>query len=71
MLFRSEQAQIARLRDLRATRPPVDKKLDALEQAAKGSDNLIPKILDACEALATVGEISARLRQVFGEYRES
>jgi methylmalonyl-CoA mutase N-terminal domain/subunit len=66
-----EQAQIARLRDLRATRPPVDKKLDALEQAAKGSENLIPKILDACEALATVGEISTRLRQVFGEYRES
>jgi methylmalonyl-CoA mutase, N-terminal domain len=65
-----EQTQIARLRELRAKRPPVERKLDALEQAARGSDNLMPKILDACEAYATVGEISARLRQVFGEYRE-
>jgi methylmalonyl-CoA mutase N-terminal domain/subunit len=31
---------------------------------------LMPRILAACEALATVGEISDRLRQVFGEYRE-
>jgi methylmalonyl-CoA mutase N-terminal domain/subunit len=66
-----EQTQIARLRELRATRPPVEKKLDALEEAARGSDNLMPKILDACEAYATVGEISTRLRKVFGEYRES
>jgi methylmalonyl-CoA mutase N-terminal domain/subunit len=65
-----EQTQIARLRELRATRPPVEKQLDALEQAARASDNLMPKILDVCEAYATVGEISARLRQVFGEYRE-
>jgi methylmalonyl-CoA mutase N-terminal domain/subunit len=65
-----EHTQIARLRELRATRPPVDQKLEALEQAARGSENLMPKILDACEALATVGEISTRLRKVFGEYRE-
>jgi methylmalonyl-CoA mutase N-terminal domain/subunit len=66
-----EKTQIARLRDLRATRPPVDQKLDELEQAARGSDNLMPKILDACEGYATVGEISNRLRKVFGEYREA
>jgi methylmalonyl-CoA mutase N-terminal domain/subunit len=66
-----EQTQITRLRELRATRPPVDRKLDALEQSARGSENLMPKILDACEAHATVGEISTRLRKVFGEYRES
>ncbi|HVO99798.1 MAG TPA: methylmalonyl-CoA mutase family protein [Bryobacteraceae bacterium] len=66
-----EQAQIARLRELRAIRPPVEEKLNALEQAARGSDNLMPKILDACAAMATVGEISNRLRLVFGEYRES
>ncbi len=65
-----EKTQIARLRDLRATRPPVDEKLDALEQAARGSENLMPRILDACEAYATVGEISNCLRKVFGEYRE-
>jgi methylmalonyl-CoA mutase, N-terminal domain len=46
----------------------VEQRLEALEQAARGSENLMPKILDACEALATVGEISDRLRQVFGEY---
>ncbi len=66
-----EKTQIARLRELRATRPPVDQKLDALEQAARGSDNLMPKILDACEGYATVGEISNRLRKVFGEYKET
>jgi methylmalonyl-CoA mutase N-terminal domain/subunit len=64
-----EQTQVARLRDLRATRPAQN--LDALETAARGPDNLIPKILDACESYATVGEISNRLRRVFGEYREN
>ncbi len=64
-----EQSQIARLRELRAHRPVQS--LDALEQAARGSDNLIPKILDACASYATVGEISTRLRKVFGEYKES
>ena len=46
-------------------------KLDALEQAARGSENLMPRILAACEGYATVGEISNRLRKVFGEYRET
>jgi methylmalonyl-CoA mutase N-terminal domain/subunit len=64
-----EQSQIARLRELRAHRSVQS--LDALEQAARGSDNLIPKILDACASYATVGEISTRLRKVFGEYKES
>ncbi len=66
-----ERTQIERLRELRATRPPVDQKLDSLEQAARGSDNLMPKILEACQGYATVGEISQRLRNVFGEYREA
>jgi methylmalonyl-CoA mutase N-terminal domain/subunit len=65
-----ERTQVERLRELRATRPPVGDKLDALEEAARGSDNLMPKILDACEGYATVGEISNRLRKVFGEYKE-
>ncbi|HEY6342063.1 MAG TPA: methylmalonyl-CoA mutase family protein [Bryobacteraceae bacterium] len=65
-----EHKQIERLREVRASRDAavVQQRLDALEQAARGSDNLMPKILDACEALATVGEISDRLRKVFGEY---
>ena len=44
--------------------------LNALETAARGPENLMPRILAACEAWATVGEISDRLRNVFGEYRE-
>jgi methylmalonyl-CoA mutase, N-terminal domain len=66
-----EKTQIARLHELRAMRPPVEEKLDALEQAARGSENLMPRILDACQGYATVGEISNRLRKVFGEYREN
>jgi methylmalonyl-CoA mutase, N-terminal domain len=67
-----ESAQVDRLRELRASRPAneVVRSLDALEQAARGCDNLMPRILAACEAYATVGEISDRLRRVFGEYRE-
>ena len=42
-----------------------------LEAAARGSDNVMPRILAACEVMATVGEISDCLRAVFGEYRES
>jgi methylmalonyl-CoA mutase N-terminal domain/subunit len=68
-----ERQQIARLRELRASRAgeSVKARLAALEQAAAGSGNLMPRILDCCEALATVGEISDRLRKVFGEYRET
>ena len=45
--------------------------LDALEAAARGTENVMPPILDAAAAWATVGEISDTLRRVFGEYRES
>jgi methylmalonyl-CoA mutase, N-terminal domain len=67
-----ESQQVASVRELRATRSGavVQEKLASLEQAARGSGNLMPRIVDACEALATVGEISDRLRIVFGEYRE-
>jgi methylmalonyl-CoA mutase N-terminal domain/subunit len=64
---------VERLRELRGSRDQsaVAASLNALETAARGSDNLMPRILAACEAWATVGEISDRLRNVFGEYRES
>jgi methylmalonyl-CoA mutase N-terminal domain/subunit len=67
-----ERAQIERLRNVRASRSQADvaQRLDALEEAARGSANLMPPILDAADAYATVGEISDRLRRVFGEYRE-
>ena len=68
-----ERQQVERLRELRASRSAetVEKSLCELERAAQGSENLMPKILAACETLATLGEISDRLRKVFGEYREA
>jgi methylmalonyl-CoA mutase N-terminal domain/subunit len=68
-----EQSQVERLRALRASRANnvVEQRLAALETAARASDNLVPHIMLCCEALATVGEISDRLRSVFGEYREN
>jgi len=44
--------------------------LAALKSAAAGPDNLLPPILDAVRAYASLGEIAGVLRSVFGEYRE-
>ncbi len=68
-----ERAQVERVRSLRARRDTAacTAALDALEAAARGTDNLMPYILDAVERYATVGEISDRLRRVFGEYQET
>ncbi len=67
-----ERQQVTRLRDLRASRDAgaVSRELAALEQAARGADNLMPHFLACSEAYATVGEISDRLRGIFGEYQE-
>ena len=66
-----ERAQIERVRALRARRnqAETDRALRALRDAARGSDNLLPAILGAVVASATVGEISDELRGVFGEHR--
>jgi len=61
--------QIQALRD-RRDNGAVRQKLEALQTAAKGSDNLMPHILDAVKAYATVGEVCGALREVFGEYQE-
>ena len=67
-----ERLQVERLRELRASRGSAfEERLTELERAARSSENLMPRILGACEAMATVGEISDRLRRVFGEYREA
>ena len=68
-----ERRQVERVRELRASRDPRTHaaRLGELEKAARCSDNLMPHILASCEAKATVGEISDRLRKVFGEYKES
>jgi methylmalonyl-CoA mutase N-terminal domain/subunit len=68
-----EREQIERLRALRASRSndAVSPALHRLEAAARSTENVLPRILDACRAHATVGEISDTLRGVFGEHRES
>jgi methylmalonyl-CoA mutase N-terminal domain/subunit len=68
-----ERAQIERLRQLRAGRDDkvVSERLQRLEQAARAEENLIPLVLDAAAGYATLGEISGRLKSVFGEYREA
>ena len=72
LLFTLIGYSAGRLRELRATRPAaeVERSLDELERAARSSDNVMPRILAASEAYATVGEISDTLRRVFGEHRE-
>jgi methylmalonyl-CoA mutase N-terminal domain/subunit len=68
-----EQAQIERVRALRARRDSsaVTAALKKLEEAAGTNQNLLPRILECVEAYATVGEISNTLRRVWGEYRET
>jgi methylmalonyl-CoA mutase, N-terminal domain len=68
-----ERAQVERLRALRTRRDAekTEVALTLLEDAARSTDNLLPHILRCVEALATVGEISHRLRRVWGEYREA
>jgi methylmalonyl-CoA mutase N-terminal domain/subunit len=67
-----ERAQVEKLQQVRASRSQsaVEQKMAVLERAARDGSNLMPPIVDAAEAYATVGEISDRLRGVFGEYRE-
>ncbi len=67
-----EAVQIARLRQVRAARDQASwsAAVDAVRTAALGTDNLVPPIIEAVEARATVGEISDALRGVFGEHRE-
>ena len=68
-----EKEQVARLRALRQRRDNVaaEASLVKLEEAARGTENVLPRILECVEALVTVGEISNRLRTVWGEYREA
>ena len=68
-----ERSQIARLHALRAKRDSAKTQsaLVELRRRAISTENLLPAILAAVEAYATVGEISDTLRRVFGEYQES
>ncbi len=68
-----ERSQITRLNALRAKRdsPRAQSALAELQRRAATTENLLPAILTAVEAYATIGEISDALRRVFGEYQES
>src|SRR5690348_1590044 len=68
-----ERSQVARLKALRARRDSarVQSALAELQRRAATKENLLPAILAAVEAYATVGEISDALRRLFGEYQES
>ncbi len=68
-----EPKQIERVRALRARRDagPWKAALQGVEDTARSGENVMPRILAAVEAYATVGEISDAMRKVFGEYREA
>ena len=67
-----EREQVSRLRAVRAERDEAAwaAALDGLEAIARGSDNIVPAMIEAVKARATLGEISDRLRAVWGEHRE-
>jgi methylmalonyl-CoA mutase N-terminal domain/subunit len=67
-----ERQQIERVRAVRAGRSASawQAAIDAVIQAARNGDNLVPVIIGAVEARATLGEISDALRSVFGEFHE-
>jgi methylmalonyl-CoA mutase, N-terminal domain len=75
ILYIDEQVaeeQVARVQALRRRRDDArtTRALQALKSAARGTDNLMPPILEASRAYATVGEMCDALREVFGEYHE-
>jgi methylmalonyl-CoA mutase N-terminal domain/subunit len=67
-----EERQIARLREVREGRDRAQARaaLDAVRQAAAGTENLVPRIIDAVKAGVTLGEVSDVFREVFGVYRD-
>jgi methylmalonyl-CoA mutase N-terminal domain/subunit len=65
-----ERRQLARLEEVRGGRDQaeVEKALKTLDDAARGTDNLLPPMREALKVYATLGEVSDVLRKVFGEY---
>ena len=68
----TEKKQVERLRRLKEERDnkKVSEVLDGVRGVARSGENIMPVIIDAVKAYATVGEISDALREAFGEYRE-
>ena len=67
---RRQAERIARIRRTR-DRGRVDRTLDALRRTAAGTGNLMPPLIEAVRAHATLGEMCAALRDVWGEYEEA
>jgi methylmalonyl-CoA mutase N-terminal domain/subunit len=67
-----ERRQCERIQQVRANRDPAAWKaaMDRLEECARGPENLLPPMIEAVKAYATVGEVCDRLRSVWGEHRE-
>ena len=65
-------AQVARLNSVRRERDSkaVTSTLEALEQAARSKENVMPHLVECCRAYATVGEMAGVFREVFGEWQE-
>jgi len=68
-----ERKQVERVKALRAKRDQAkwQAAIKQVEDTARGTGNLMPAIIDAVEANATVGEISDAMRRVYGEYHET
>jgi methylmalonyl-CoA mutase N-terminal domain/subunit len=67
------QGQVERLKSLKENRDNdrVERCLEELKQACHSDENTMYSILEAVRAYATVGEISAAMQEVFGDYRET
>lgn len=67
----TEKAQVDRLKEFKANRDQqkVDERLQALRNAAEGTENLLPFIKDALRDRASMGEVCGAMKDVFGEYR--
>jgi methylmalonyl-CoA mutase N-terminal domain/subunit len=69
----TEHAQVERLKTFKADRDQelVERRLEAIREAARGSDNLLPVLKDALRDRASMGEVCGAMRDVFGEYQPS
>jgi methylmalonyl-CoA mutase N-terminal domain/subunit len=67
----SERQQVQRLKAFKADRDPelVQRRLEELREAARGTENLLPRIHDALRDRCSLGEVSGAMRDVFGRYQ--
>ena len=67
-----EREQVARLSDLRKSRDPfrMASAVEEVQEAASCGENVMPYLIEAAKAKATLGEMCAALKEVFGAYRE-